>query len=265
MDPLKFVTRLTATQRDTGVSEHVQISVGGWGCHQQQHGVARVPMEQGCKTCRVVSLWSVPYGTCFMDTLRTHRLLWSRVLSARKEGAHSEKFLGCKYPEHSCAFLVFFKVYIYIFFICGWQHVEVFQKRERIKWNWRRELTLNFLMFHEVTKPYEQEKNARVKVVFQHPKHDGEAKWTAYWTHRQRKSNLLKVAVLNKCQSENAASLFKSIRGLGLTVSGGRSPLLWGWGDFFFFLLTKVLSIPIRWHPYRQLSLATTIKDKEKN
>ena len=54
-------------------------------------------------------------------------------------------------------------------------------------------------------------------------------------THRQRKSNLLTVAVLNKCQSENAASLFKSIRGLGLTVSGGRSPLLWGWGDFFFF------------------------------
>lgn len=52
--------------------------------------------------------------------------------------------------------------------------------------------------------------------------------------HRQRKSNLLKVAVLNKCQSENAASLFKSIRGLGLTVSGGRSPLLWGWGEFFF-------------------------------
>lgn len=44
--------------------------------------------------------------------------------------------------------------------------------------------------------------------------------------HRQRKSNLLTVAVLNKCQSENAASLFKSIRGLGLTVSGGRSPLL---------------------------------------
>lgn len=52
--------------------------------------------------------------------------------------------------------------------------------------------------------------------------------------HRRRKSNLLTVAVLNKCQSENAASLFKSIRGLGLTVSGGRSPLLWGWGDFFF-------------------------------
>lgn len=40
--------------------------------------------------------------------------------------------------------------------------------------------------------------------------------------------------MLNKCQPENAASLFKSIRGLGLTVSGGRSPLLWGWGDFFF-------------------------------
>ena len=37
-------------------------------------------------------------------------------------------------------------------------------------------LTLNFLMFHEVTKPYEEEKNARVEVVFQHPKHDGEAK-----------------------------------------------------------------------------------------
>lgn len=36
--------------------------------------------------------------------------------------------------------------------------------------------SLNFLMFHEVTKPYEQEKKARVKVVFQHPKHDGEAK-----------------------------------------------------------------------------------------
>lgn len=52
----------------------------------------------------------------------------------------------------------------------------------------------------------------------------------------QKKSNLLKVAVLNKCQSENAASLFKSIRGLGLTVCGGRSPLLWGWGDFFFLL-----------------------------
>lgn len=61
--------------------------------------------------------------------------------------------------------------------------------------------------------------------------------------HRQRKSNLLTVAVLNKCQSENAASLFKSIRGLGLTVSGGRSPLLWGWGDFFF--LTKVLSVMV--------------------
>lgn len=60
-----------------------------------------------------------------------------------------------------------------------------------------------------------------------------------------RKSNLLTVAVLNKCQSENAASLFKSIRGLGLSVSGGRSPLLWGWGERFFFL-TKVLSIPIR-------------------
>lgn len=73
--------------------------------------------------------------------------------------------------------------------------------------------------------------------------------------HRQRKSNLLTVAVLNKCQSENAASLFKSIRGLGLTVSGGRSPFLWGWRDFFF-LLTKVLSIPIRWHRYKQLSLS---------
>lgn len=36
--------------------------------------------------------------------------------------------------------------------------------------------SLNFLMFHEMTKPYEQEKKARVKVVFQHPKHDGEAK-----------------------------------------------------------------------------------------
>lgn len=36
--------------------------------------------------------------------------------------------------------------------------------------------SLNFLMFHEVTKPYEEEKNARVKMVFQHPKHDGEAK-----------------------------------------------------------------------------------------
>lgn len=36
--------------------------------------------------------------------------------------------------------------------------------------------SLNFLMFQEVTKPYEQEKNARVKMVFQHPKHDGEAK-----------------------------------------------------------------------------------------
>lgn len=43
--------------------------------------------------------------------------------------------------------------------------------------------------------------------------------------------------------------LFKSIRGLGLTVSGGRSPLLWGWGNFFSFL-TKLLSIPIRWHRY---------------
>ena len=74
--------------------------------------------------------------------------------------------------------------------------------------------------------------------------------------HRQRKSNLLTVAVLNKCQSENAASLFKSIRGLGLTVSGGRSPFLWGWRDFFFFLLTKVLSILIRWHRYKQLSLS---------
>lgn len=31
-------------------------------------------------------------------------------------------------------------------------------------------------MFHEVTKPHEQEQNARVEVVFQHPKHDGEAK-----------------------------------------------------------------------------------------
>jgi len=48
-------------------------------------------------------------------------------------------------------------------------------------------------------------------------------------------SNLLKVAMLNKCQSENAASLFKSIRGLGLTVSGGRSPLLLGVGRRFSF------------------------------
>lgn len=79
--------------------------------------------------------------------------------------------------------------------------------------------------------------------------------------HGQRKSNLLTVAVLNKCQSENAASLFKSIRGLRLTVSGGRSPLLWGWGDFFF--LTKVLSILIRWHRSKQLSLATVIKEYE--
>lgn len=40
----------------------------------------------------------------------------------------------------------------------------------------RRALTLNFLMFHEVTKPYGHEEDARVKVVFQHPKHDGGAK-----------------------------------------------------------------------------------------
>lgn len=40
--------------------------------------------------------------------------------------------------------------------------------------------------------------------------------------------------MLNKCQSENAASLFKSIRGLGLTVFGGRAPLLVGVGRFFF-------------------------------
>lgn len=47
--------------------------------------------------------------------------------------------------------------------------------------------SLNFLMFHEVTKPYEQEKNARVKMVFQHPKHDGEAKWTTYLTQAAQK------------------------------------------------------------------------------
>lgn len=80
----------------------------------------------------------------------------------------------------------------------------------------------------------------------------------------QKKSNLLKVAVLNKCQSENAASLFKSIRGLGLTVCGGRSPLLWGWGDFFFSL-TKVLSVPIRWHRYfllpQQVKNMETVSD----
>lgn len=65
--------------------------------------------------------------------------------------------------------------------------VEVFLQTERIKENWWRELTLNFLMFHEVTKPYEQEKNARVKVMFQHPKHDGEAKWTTYLTQAAQK------------------------------------------------------------------------------
>lgn len=30
---------------------------------------------ESCKTCHVDSLWSVPYGTCFMDALRTHRLM----------------------------------------------------------------------------------------------------------------------------------------------------------------------------------------------
>lgn len=60
-------------------------------------------------------------------------------------------------------------------------------KTERIRENWWRELTLNFLMFHEVTKPHEQEKNARVKVVFQHPKHDGEAKWSTYLTQAAQK------------------------------------------------------------------------------
>lgn len=71
--------------------------------------------------------------------------------------------------------------------------------------------------------------------------------------HRQRKSNLLTVAVLNKCQSENAASLFKSIRGLGLTVSGGRSPFLWGWRDFFFS------SYQSSFNPNQVTSLQTTL------
>lgn len=77
-------------------------------------------------------------------------------------------------------------------------------------------LTVNFLMFHEVTKPHEEEEKARVNVLFQHPGHDGDGgKVEEVFDTGKRKSNLLTVAVLNKCQSENAASLFKSVRGLG--------------------------------------------------
>ena len=65
-------------------------------------------------------------------------------------------------------------------------------------------------------------------------------------THAAQKSIVLQVAVLlNKCLSENAASLFKSIR-----VS---ADYLWwavfcsvGVGRLFFFPSTKVLSITIR-------------------
>lgn len=77
-------------------------------------------------------------------------------------------------------------------------------------------LTVNFLMFHEVTKPHEEKEKARVNVLFQHPGHDGDdGKVEEVFDTGKRKSNLLTVAVLNKCQSENAASLFKSVRGLG--------------------------------------------------
>lgn len=52
------------------------------------------------------------------------------------------------------------------------------------------------------------------------------------------KSNLLKVAVLNECQSENAASLFKSIRVSGcLSVVGGL--LFCGGGECFFSIFLK--------------------------
>lgn len=114
-------------------------------------------------------IWHLFYGRF------THALSDAETFYQRgKKETDFEKFLGCS--KYSTLGRVFVS-----------DSSRSFSKTERIKENWWRELTLNFLMFHEVTKPYEQEKNARVKVVFQHPKHDWEAKWTTYLTQAAQK------------------------------------------------------------------------------
>lgn len=132
---------------------------------------------EGCKTCRGLILkrpiWHLFYGrfthapsdACrgffsAKERITRGRIWWWKFVSDSKCAArHSDARWAWQTPK----------------FVSG-------KKRTEKEENWCGGLTLNFLMFHEVTKPHEQEKNAGVEVVFQHPKHDGEAKWSTYLT-----------------------------------------------------------------------------------
>lgn len=190
-------------------------------CHQ--HGVAAVVRAHGddCKTCHIISLWSVPQGTCFLYALRNHCLMWRdfyqetlKSFSVAASGRHPASSV----TDSSARFKK--------------------EKRKKAKENKRKLIRRAYLELFDV--PWGD------KAIRTREKCPGEGGVSASQTWWRGKVNHVfdtgsaKVICLRwQCWisvSLRMQPLFKSIRGLGLTVSGGRSPLLWGWGKFFFSL-----------------------------
>lgn len=177
MDIVKFVTGLTPTSWDATRSyKSIRICSGimeSWGCHQPTR-------RGGLSVCAWRGLQNLPYSLTLKCPIR--HLFYGRFTHALSDA--EREFYQRGNNKRNWLWKVSRLQQV---FDTRSDSSRSFSKTERIKENWWRELTLNFLMFHEVTKPYEQEKNARVQMVFQHPKHDGEAKWTTYLTRAAQK------------------------------------------------------------------------------
>lgn len=110
---LKFVTGLATTSLK--VSENAQVLWKAGAATNAAWRLKWVRLARGCKTCHIASLWSVPYGTCFMDALRTHCLMRREFYQREKKRKLTLKsFSVAASIRHSGAF-------------CGWQQSKFFK------------------------------------------------------------------------------------------------------------------------------------------
>lgn len=232
MDTLKF-PGWTTTPRDSECSYKSTIricsdNVGGWRCHQHGVAVSVCAPDEGWKNLQYSLTLKCPIWHLFYGHF-THAL--SDVDKSFISGGKSRGYSLWKVCSAGASSLT-----LVLGFVFAADSSRSFSKTESNKRKlMKRSLPWTFWCSMRWQSHMKKRKMPGWRWCFSILNMMERQSEPRIW-HRQRKSNLLKVAVLNKCQSENAASLFKSIRGLGLTVSGGRSPLLWGWGDFFFFL-----------------------------
>lgn len=146
---------------------------------------------QGCKTYHIVSLRSVPYGTCFMGASRTRCPTYSFIEEKRALSLKSFSVAASSSRLVRVSWLT-----------AG----EVYQKRKESKKTEQEILPWTFWCSMRWQSHMDMRKMRGWRWCFSILNMMERQSEPRIW-HGQRKSNLLKVAVLNKCQSENAASL----------------------------------------------------------